>query len=69
MKISGSIKFYNDEKGFGFIRCDNGDPDVFFHVTQLDASGIKSVNKDQGVLFNILEKKDGKIMAVDIELC
>ena len=42
--ISGTVKFYNDQKGFGFIQPDNGDKDVFVHATALERAGMSGVH-------------------------
>ena len=42
---TGTVKFYNDQKGFGFIQPDNGDKDVFVHATALERAGIRACAK------------------------
>ena len=44
MRTSGTVKFFNTAKGFGFIQPENGDKDVFVHATSLEAAGISSLN-------------------------
>ena len=49
---SGTVKFYNGQKGFGFIAPDNGEKDVFVHATALARAGIHSLNEGQKVTFD-----------------
>ena len=44
---SGTVKFFNDQRGFGFIRPDNGDKDVFVHATALERAGINGLREGQ----------------------
>ena len=44
---TGTVKFYNDQKGFGFIQPDNGDKDVFVHATALERAGISGLREGQ----------------------
>lgn len=57
-KISGTVKFFNETKGFGFIKQDNG-PDVFVHFSALSGSGIRTLAEGQRVQFTITQGKKG----------
>jgi len=57
-KIKGTVKFYNDMKGFGFIKPDNGDKDVFVHVSKLDSIG-GTLQEGQPVMFETIQGKKG----------
>lgn len=48
----GTVKFYNDQKGFGFIQPDSGDKDVFVHATALERAGINGLREGQKVKFD-----------------
>jgi CspA family cold shock protein len=62
---TGIVKFYNDQKGFGFIQPDNGGKDVFVHATALERAGIRGLVEGQKVSFDTAEdRRSGKI-AVD----
>jgi CspA family cold shock protein len=50
---SGTVKFYNANKGFGFIAPEEGGKDVFVHATALEAAGIRSLNEGQRVMFDV----------------
>ena len=62
---SGTVKFYNDQKGFGFIQPDDGGPDVFVHATALERAGMRALSEGQKVSFTTaVDKRSGKT-AVD----
>ncbi|MQY27584.1 cold-shock protein [Nocardia aurantia] len=55
----GSVKWFNGEKGFGFIAQDGGGPDVFVHYSEISGSGFKSLEEGQRVEFEIGQGKKG----------
>ena len=57
-KIKGTVKFFNDSKGFGFITPDSGDKDVFVHASQLDSVG-GILQEGQAVMFESVQGKKG----------
>ena len=60
--IKGTVKFYNDQKGYGFIQPDNGGKDVFVHATALERAGLRGLNEGQKVSFDTAEdRRTGKI--------
>ena len=66
--VIGTVKFYNDMKGFGFIQPDNGDKDVFVHATALERAGMRGLVEGQKVSFNTAEdRRSGKIAVINIE--
>ena len=63
--IKGTVKFYNDQKGFGFIQPEDGSKDVFVHATALERAGLRGLVEGQKVSFDTAEdRRSGKI-AVD----
>lgn len=65
----GTVKFYNDQKGFGFIQPDDGQKDVFVHATALERAGIHSLREGQKVMFDTRnDPRTGKIGVGSIEL-
>jgi cold shock protein len=66
---TGTVKFYNDQKGFGFIQPDGGDKDVFVHATALERAGIQILREGQKVKFDTQnDPRSGKIAVNTIEL-
>jgi CspA family cold shock protein len=64
---TGTVKFYNGQKGFGFIQPDDGGKDVFVHATALERAGIRSLNEGQKVSFDTEEdRRTGKIAVGNI---
>jgi CspA family cold shock protein len=57
--VQGSVKWFNGEKGFGFIAPDGGGPDVFVHYSAIDASGYRSLEENQRVEFEITQGQKG----------
>jgi CspA family cold shock protein len=64
---TGTVKFFNNQKGFGFIQPDGGGPDVFVHVTALERSGIRSLAEGQKVSFDTeVDRRNGKTAVKNI---
>jgi len=61
----GVVKFYNDQKGFGFIQPDDGSKDVFVHATALERAGIARLNEGDVVTFDTREDRRTGKTAVD----
>jgi CspA family cold shock protein len=55
----GTVKWFNAEKGFGFISVDGGGPDVFVHFSAIMADGYKSLDEGQNVQFEIVQGQKG----------
>jgi CspA family cold shock protein len=64
----GTVKFFNEQKGFGFIVVDGGGPDVFVHISALEQSGINSLSEGQKVSFDSkMDPKKGKPNAINLK--
>jgi cold shock protein len=64
----GTVKFYNDQKGFGFVQPDDGSKDVFVHATALERAGIRGLVEGQKVSFDTQEdRRSGKIAVANIQ--
>ena len=64
---TGTVKWYNPTKGYGFIAPDDGGKDVFVHATALEAAGVRSLNDGQAVTFETKEER-GKIAATNLRI-
>lgn len=63
----GTVKFYNTQKGFGFIQPDDGSKDVFVHATALERAGLHGLNEGQKVSFDTQEdRRSGKTAVANI---
>tara|TARA_R110002072_G_scaffold72744_3_gene173697 strand:+ start:246 stop:455 length:210 start_codon:yes stop_codon:yes gene_type:complete len=67
MAQTGSVKWFNATKGYGFVVPDNGGSDVFVHISAVEAAGLRSLNDGQKIEFEIQENR-GKQSAGDIKL-
>lgn len=63
----GTVKFFNVQKGYGFIQPEDGSKDVFVHITALERAGLRGLNEGQKVRFE-LQSERGKIAATNLEL-
>ena len=64
----GTVKFYNDQKGFGFIQPEDGSKDVFVHATALERAGMSALAEGQKVSFDVQEdRRSGKLAVGKIE--
>jgi CspA family cold shock protein len=65
---TGTVKFYNDQKGFGFIQPDDGGKDVFVHASALEAAGMRGLVEGQKIAFDIqADRKSGKDAAANLQ--
>ena len=62
----GKVKWFNQTKGYGFIAPDEGDKDIFVHITAVRDSGMQNLEEDQEVEFELVEK-DGKTSAENLK--
>lgn len=60
MAQTGTVKFFNTEKGFGFIKPDNGGADIFVHISAVQASGLTGLVENQKVSYDTEPDKRGK---------
>ena len=64
---SGTVKWFNSTKGFGFIQPDDGSRDVFVHISAVERAGLGSLNEGQKVTFATEAGRDGKTSAVNLQ--
>ncbi len=60
MRITGTVKFFNATKGFGFITPEDGSKDVFVHVTAVERSGLRGLNEGDRVTFMVEDDRKGR---------
>jgi cold shock protein len=65
-KATGTVKFFNSMKGFGFITRDDGQPDAFVHISAVERSGLPGLNEGDRVEFDIEVDRRGKFSAVNL---
>ena len=65
---TGTVKWYNETKGYGFIQPDNGGKDVFVHATALERAGLRGLSEGQKVSFDTAEdRRSGKVAVNNIQ--
>ena len=68
MVATGTVKFFNAQKGFGFIVQDNGGPDVFVHISAVERAGIHNLNEGQKLSFDVQrDQRSGKSAAANLQ--
>ncbi|WP_432201829.1 cold-shock protein [Erythrobacter sp. W53] len=68
MAKTGTVKFFNPDKGFGFIQPDDGSNDSFVHISAVQAAGMQSLDKDQRLNYELEQGKNGKESAVNLSV-
>jgi cold shock protein len=63
----GTVKFFNDQKGYGFIAPEDGGNDAFVHISAVERAGMRTLLKDQRVSYELEEDRRGKTSAVNIQ--
>ena len=63
----GTVKFFNDQKGYGFIAPEDGGNDAFVHITAVERAGLRTLQKDQRVSYELEEDRRGKMSAVNLQ--
>jgi CspA family cold shock protein len=63
----GTVKFFNDSKGYGFIQPEDGGNDAFVHITAVERSGMQTLRQDQRVSYELEEDRRGKMSAVNLK--
>jgi CspA family cold shock protein len=63
----GTVKFFNYDRGYGFISDDGGGSDAFVHVSAVEAAGLPGLNKDERVRYDLEKGSDGKTSAVNLQ--
>ena len=65
---TGTVKWYNDQKGYGFIQPDSGDRDVFVHATAVERAGLRGLGEGQKVSYELqADRRSGKTAAANLQ--
>ena len=65
--ITGTVKFFNNDKGYGFIAPEHGSSDAFVHISAVERAGMSTLNKDQRVSYELETDRRGKTSAVTLQ--
>ena len=65
--ITGTVKFFNVDKGYGFISPEAGGGDAFVHISAVERAGMHTLDKDQRVSYELESGRDGKMSAVNLQ--
>jgi CspA family cold shock protein len=66
MAKTGTVKFFNTDKGFGFIQPDDGSNDSFVHITAVQAAGMQTLSNNQRLNYDVEAGRNGKESAVNL---
>lgn len=66
MSKTGTVKFFNTDKGYGFIQPDDGSADSFVHISAVQAAGMQTLNQDQRLNYEVEMGRNGKASAVNL---
>ncbi|GIK24166.1 MAG: cold-shock protein [Betaproteobacteria bacterium] len=67
MTITGTVKFFNSAKGYGFITPEDGTKDVFVHISTVERAGLATLAENQRLTFEVETGKNGKVAAVNLK--
>jgi CspA family cold shock protein len=65
--ITGTVKFFNADKGYGFIAPEGGGDDAFVHITAVERAGMRTLDKNQRVSYELETDQRGKTSAVNLQ--
>jgi CspA family cold shock protein len=64
---SGTVKWFNSQKGYGFIQPDDGSKDVFVHITAVERAGMSGLDEGQKLSYELEAGRDGKTSAANLQ--
>jgi cold shock protein len=65
--ITGTVKFFNLDKGYGFIQPEDGGTDAFVHISAVERAGLRTLDRDQRVSYDLETDDRGRVSAVNIQ--
>ncbi|WP_438959173.1 cold-shock protein [Nereida sp.] len=65
---TGTVKWFNQTKGYGFIAPDDGGKDIFVHISAIEAAGLRGLNDDQKIQYEMISGRDGRESAGELVL-
>ena len=65
--LTGTVKFFNADKGYGFIAAEDGSGDSFVHISAVERAGMATLNSDQRLSYELEQDRRGKMSAVNLE--
>jgi len=65
--ITGTVKFFNEDKGYGFIQPEDGTSDAFVHISAVERAGMRTLLRDQRVSYELETDRRGKTSAVNLQ--
>jgi cold shock protein len=65
---SGTVKWFNSQKGYGFITPEGGSKDVFVHISAVERAGLQGLNEGQRIQYDLVPGKDGKSSAENLKV-
>lgn len=65
---TGTVKWFNASKGFGFIKPEDGSKDAFVHISAVEKAGLSTLNEGQRVSFDLVSGRDGKMSADNLSI-
>jgi cold shock protein len=66
--VTGKVKFFNAQKGYGFIAPEDGGKDAFVHISAVERAGLSTLNQDQRVSYDLETDQRGKTSAVNLQV-
>jgi CspA family cold shock protein len=64
---TGTVKFFNIDKGYGFIQPEDGSSDAFVHISAVEASGMRTLDREQRVTYELQNDRSGRASAVNLQ--
>ena len=65
--ITGTVKFFNTDKGYGFIQPEDGSADAFVHISAVEAAGMGTLDREQRVTYDLENDRSGRTSAVNLQ--